>query len=199
MKALDLFCGAGGAGMGLFRAGYTVTGIDIVQQPHYPFEFIEGDALEANLDGYDLIWASPPCQRYSSSTKGNGRNKKHPDLIGPLRDRLLDWGGMFCIENVEGAPLIDPVKLCGSMFSLPLQRHRLFECHGFKPSQLRCNHRKPIVGVYGHPHGKAGAWPGMLPGTIENWRRAMGIGWMNARELSQAIPPAYSEFIARAS
>jgi DNA (cytosine-5)-methyltransferase 1 len=182
--------------MGLHMAGYEVTGVDINHQAHYPFDFIQGDALSADLSGFDLIWASPPCQRYSSSTKGGGRNLKHPDLIEPVRNILLKKGVPFCIENVEGAPLIDPIKLCGSMFSLPLRRHRLIECNGFQPFQPQCTHGGPIVGVYGHPHGKAGAWPGMLPGTIENWKLAMGIDWMNAKELAQAIPPAYSEYIA---
>lgn len=119
-KLLDLFCGAGGAAMGYHRAGFEVTGIDINPQPHYPFKFIQADAMTYPLGGFDCYHASPPCQRYSILTRGlhQDRIENYPDLIAPIRDRLLHTGKPYVIENVEGARklLINPVKLCGTMF-----------------------------------------------------------------------------------
>lgn len=184
--------------MGLHRAGFEVVGVDINPQPNYPFEFIQGDALEAELAGFDLIWASPPCQRYIRS--GLVANQaKRPDLVGPVRDLLQGSGTAWIIENVPGSPLRQDAVLCGSMFGLNVRRHRVFETSdGETISTPKCDHSKPVVGVYGHPHGKRGAWPGMLPGSLDSWSQAMGIDWMTAPELAQAIPPAYSEFLARA-
>lgn len=185
--------------MGLHRAGFTVTGIDIEPQPEYPFEFIQADALRppVNLEDFDLIWASPPCQAYIRS--GLVNKSKAPDLVGPVREMLERSGVPWIIENVPGAPLRADAVLCGSAFGLPVRRHRVFEM-SWAPCLLTpaCDHSRPVVGVYGNPHGESGAWPGMLPGTLETWREAMGIDWMGAASLSQAIPPAYSEFLARA-
>ena len=204
MKALDLFCGAGGATKGLQRAGFHVTGVDINRQPNYcGDEFLQGDALEC-LRGmissgyrFDLIWASPPCQRYM--TGGNVRDRDHrPDLIRPVRSLLIDARATYIIENVPGAPIRVDAMLCGTQFGLALRRHRHFETWFRAPLPAPCDHSSPVVGVYGHPHGEAGAWKGMLAGTLKNWREAMGIDWMTATELSQAIPPVYSEFLAQA-
>ncbi len=198
--ALDLFCGAGGASMGLFRAGFDLVGVDSTPQPNYPFAFVLTDALEVSLAGYDFIWASPPCQRYMQS--GMVNKKAAPDLVGPVRARLESSGRSWAIENVPGAPLRRDLVLCGSMFGLSVRRHRIFELDP-RPAILLppCDHSKPITGVYGHLHGQGGAWRNgtmpMLPSTLPVWRRAMGIDWMTARELSQAIPPAYSECIGR--
>ena len=199
-RALDLFCGAGGASMGLYRAGFEVVGVDIVDQPNYPFEFIRGDALDAELDAFDFVWASPPCQAYIQGGLVKNQSER-PALIEPVRAKLTEWGGPFAIENVPGAPLRRDLILCGSMFGLKLRRHRIFECENFGGPvflQPACQHDGPVVGVYGSPHGKRGAWPGMLPGSLATWSEAMGIDWMSVKELSQAIPPAYSEYIARA-
>lgn len=197
LRALDLFCGAGGASMGLHRAGFEVRGVDIEDQPNYPFAFSRSDALDVSVFGYDLIWASPPCQRFIRS--GTVNKKGRPDLLTPIRELLIGAGVPWIIENVPGAPMRADVTLCGSMFNLPLRRHRWFELSWPKPTPPRkCDHSSPIVGVYGHPHGKRGAWPGMLSGTPETWAAAMGIDWMTVKELSQAIPPAYSEFLAKA-
>jgi DNA (cytosine-5)-methyltransferase 1 len=195
-RALDLFCGAGGVSMGLHRAGFDVTGVDISPQPSYPFEFRQGDALEADLAGFDFVWASPPCQRYIRG--GLQNTSKTVDLLGPVRDRLSTLSVPWAIENVPGAPMRPDLVLCGSAFGLSVRRHRWFELSWPVAALLPpCDHSQPIVGVYGNPHGEKGAWPGMLPSTIETWSEAMGIDWMTAKELSQAIPPAYSEFIAR--
>lgn len=126
--------------------------------------------------------------------------ESRPDLIGPVRALLRSLGIPYVIENVPEAPLENPVRLCGSHFGLQVRRHRLFECGGWSPGEPpACRHAEqgPIVGVYGRPHGNAGAWPGMLPGNHESWSRAMGIDWMDVDGLSQAIPPAYTEWLGK--
>jgi DNA (cytosine-5)-methyltransferase 1 len=195
MRALDLFCGAGGASMGLHRAGFDVTGVDLSPQRRYPFRFVHADALTVPLDGYDLIWASPPCQHYSKATRP-WRRARHIDAVARVRTRLADSGAAWVIENVPGAPLHPCVILCGSMFGLGVRRHRLFETN-FLPLQLvpPCNHRERAVAVNGHAGGISRR-DGRNSTTAER-RTAMGIDWMASEELSQAIPPAYSEFLAR--
>lgn len=185
--------------MGLYRAGFDVTGIDINPQPHYPFRFIQADALypPVDLHRFDFIWASPPCQAYIRS--GNVHRDKHPRLIESVRSKLRDSGVPWVIENVPGAPMRADLILCGTMFGLGVRRHRWFEgspaLAPFVPAD--CNHGKPITGVYGHPHGNGGAWRNMLPGNLETWSREMQIDWMETHELALAIPPAYSEYIGR--
>lgn len=194
-RLLDLFCGAGGAAMGYSRAGFDVVGVDVRPQPNYPFAFVQADALECDLAGFDAIHASPPCQAYirSGSVAKDGR---HPRLIEPVRALLAASGLPYIIENVPGAPLRPDVLLCGSMFGLEVRRHRVFESNVLTPPLTPpCDHSRPIAGVYGHPHGRAGAWRNMLPGDLPTWSRAMGIGWMSAAELADAIPPAYTEFV----
>jgi DNA (cytosine-5)-methyltransferase 1 len=205
MWVLDLFCGQGGAGMGYYCAGFDVVGIDQADQPRYPFEFWQADALDyvatADLSGFDLIHASPPCQRYSQISKINKRSY-HPDLIAPMRNALMATGIPYVIENVPGSPLIDPVRLCGTEFDLKtiwpgngevwLRRHRLFET-SFpleRPKGCACRD-KAIVGVYG-----GGTW-GKLRGLGYEQAKSevMGIDWMTRTGLNQAIPPAYTEYI----
>lgn len=197
-RLLDLFCGAGGASSGYHRAGFEVVGVDIEARPHYPFDFIQADALTVDLDGFDVVHASPPCQRWTAYGRRAGvRNELRPNLIGPTRERLRAWGGPYIIENVPGAPLEDAVQLCGSIFGLDVRRHRLFESNvaletppcahhlqtpRFPPATNRTNLRSTVeVGVYRIP--------------IEVQWRAMGIDWMTLTELSQAIPPAYTEHL----
>lgn len=193
---LDLFCGASGAAVGYARAGFRVIGVDHRPQPHYPFDLVCGDALEVLAKGYwsgfDIIHASPPCQGYMTG----GTHHDAPRLIEPLRPLLEATELPYVIENVPGAPLRRDYVMCGSQFGLPLRRHRIFETNMPKPKVKRlCDHRGPVVGVYGHPHGERGAWPTMLPSTLESWQHAMGINWMTAQEMTQAIPPAYTELI----
>jgi len=211
-KALDLCCCAGGASMGLYRAGFDVVGVDIEPQPRYPFMFIQADALDVKFQGFDFIWASPPCQAHTAMKHAPGaKGDANPKLIGPLRERLKASGKPWVMENVEGAPLIAPTTLCGTMFGLgaqgcELRRHRLFESNFLIPYTIPCNHSGPVIGVYGgHARRRAASAGGR--GTKDVWEgghkaaasEALGIDWMTLAELSEAIPPAYSEYIGRAA
>lgn len=207
-RMLDLFCCAGGAAAGYSGAGFDVVGVDIDPQPNYPFAFIQADALNLGtefISSFDAIHASPPCQSYSDLAKRNGNADKWPRLIEPVRDMLASSGLPYIIENVDGAPLLDPVVLCGTMFpKLRVLRHRLFEtnfevippphkkhprCHTF---DLRKSH-----------YGKTDEWKDFVSVngggncTIAAARDAMGIDWMTKREINESIPPAYTEFIGR--
>lgn len=198
-RALDLFSGAGGATKGLQRAGFHVTGIDIKPQPRYCGDaFVQADALKPPLDlsQFDFIWASPPCQAYTRAAKL--QDNDHPDLIASVRERLLTSGTPYVIENVPGAPLMRPIILCGSMFGLRVYRHRLFEI-SFPCAQLLCTHTARQTKM-GRPlqDGEFMHVVGNFSGA-DDARKAMGIDWMVKSELSQAIPPAYSEFIGRAA
>jgi DNA (cytosine-5)-methyltransferase 1 len=158
VRALDLFCGAGGVTRGLMQAGFYVVGVDIIPQPRYVGDaFIQADALEylrtADLSRFDLITASPPCKGHTV-LRHAPRTKKHVDLITPTRPLLEQSGRPYCIENVVGAPLINPVMLCGSMFGLGaggfhLERHRLFEASFPLKAPGPCKHVKPVVCVIG--------------------------------------------------
>lgn len=204
-RLLDLFCGAGGCTKGYQQAGFYVVGVDINAQPNYcGDEFVRADALKVlrdyDWDGlvdvgrFDALHASPPCQRYIRG--GLQDTERHPDLLGPTRDLLETWGLPWVMENVPGAPMRPDVVLCGSHFGLKIRRHRWFEVSWGIPLMTNsCDHSYPIHGVYGGLHGQQGAWPGMLPDTLETRREALGIDWMTADELADAIPPAYTEFI----
>ena len=204
MRALDLFCCAGGAAMGLHRAGFEVYGCDIRPQPRYPFRFIQADALRPpfRLQDFDLIWASPPCQAYSRSAHAErARGRVYPDLVTATREMIDASGVPWIMENVPGAPIRADVILDGTMFGLKVIRERWFELGGWftlgptsrkRPGLLKAGY-SCVVGS-GRPSGmpvEANAWQ-----TIDAVKRAMGIDWMNRREISQAIPPAYSQFLA---
>lgn len=205
-RLLDLFCGAGGAAMGYHRAGFEVVGVDIKPQPHYPFEFHQADAMTYPLEGVDVIHASPPCQGYScASVVHRNAGKVYPLLIGEVREKLKKSGLPYVIENVERSPLINAVKLCGTMFNLGVFRHRLFESNIFMLSPGSCFHDEKIgEGKYFSVAGGAGRWKSwgtvhrnISKGTADQWRAAMGIDWMTRNEVKDAIPPAYTEWIGR--
>jgi len=199
-RLLDLFCGAGGASMGYSRAGFEVVGVDINPQPNYPFEFHKWDALTTSLEPFDFIHASPPCQAYSCIQSMNKWAKPSPHLIEPIRELLLRWVDnsserkIYVIENVPGSPLVSPVKLCGSSFGLGVRRHRFFEsnaCILTPPCQH--NQKRPIA-VYGdHPEDSTKKINRAR--TLAEGQEAMGIDWMTWPELTQAIPPAYTQYI----
>lgn len=202
-KALDLFCAAGGATKGLQRAGFRVTGVDIKPQQRYCGDaFILADALTASLDGYDFIWASPPCQDYSLATLSQRTaGAEYPDLIDLVRKRLIASGIPWAIENVPGSPLRPDVILCGSQFGLRLVRHRWIEANFHLGMVPPCAHHALPVSIAGHG---TPSWARVRNGgkgfTLQERYDAMGIDWMDRDSLSLAIPPAYSEFIgARAA
>ena len=183
--------------MGLWQAGVEVVGVDIEPQPHYPVAFFKADALTYPLEGFDFVWASPPCQAYTLAQRI--RDNKHPDLIEPIRKRLQRLGVAWAIENVVGAPLINPIELCGAMFGLQVYRHRLFECsfpieappHPVHMAPLRKMGRPVRPGEFMHVVGNFSG--------VAQARKAMGINWMMRDELREAIPPAYAKFIGTAA
>lgn len=198
LRALDLFCCAGGASMGIHRAGFEVVGVDINPQPRYPFEFRQGDALAADLSGFDFVWASPPCQRYTRAQNAAKNAEAHPDLVPAVREKLEAWGGPWVMENVVGAPLRNPATLCGLALGLNVKRHRLFESNVFLFVPPCPSHDQDYFVIFGHEvrnrrHGQAAG----RKNKIAEGRKAMGIDWMTRGELSEAIPPAYSEFLCR--
>lgn len=208
-RIADLFCGAGGAAMGLHRAGFEVVGFDHLPQPRYPFEFHQQDAFEVDLSGFDAVWASPPCQYWVDPNSGHDRG--YTDLIAPLRPILQAVDKPYIIENVDRAPLYNWILLCGTMFRLPLIRHRHFECVPLLPALTpTCNHwGKVSTGEFAAVYGRGGKGP--RRGTVNGVRLrdarplkegpdpffAMEIDWMTKYELTQAIPPAYSEFLGK--
>jgi len=206
MRLLDLFCCAGGAAMGYHRAGFEVVGVDIAPQPRYPFAFIQTDVLALDqrfLRSFDAIHASPPCQRYSDLAKRNGNAEDWPDFVAPVRAMLQASGLPYIIENVDGAPMLDPVVLCGTMFpGLRVLRHRLFESnvaltappHGRHPLVFTHDKRKAHHGKLDQDTSFVQVTGGGNCSTA-NAADAMGIDWMTKNELNEAIPPAYTEFL----
>lgn len=206
-RLLDLFCCAGGAAMGYYRAGFDVVGVDINPQPNYPFEFRQADALAylltADLSSFAFIHASPPCQGYLNLGAVNrklGRTYDHPDLIAATRRLLQMTGKPYVIENVADAKpqMIGPVRICGTGLGRPIRRHRLFESNvpiagvpcahkafsepkywtGWRPNG---EHRlSTVVQIYGNAGGR------------EHWPAALDVDWMTAKEMTECVPPAYT-------
>lgn len=224
-RLLDLFCGAGGAGMGYHRAGFDVYGVDnhAGRAKSYPFAVHVGDALEVlarliagdavdfhhkdgrvewlTLDDFDAIHASPPCQGYTALAAVHGN--EWPKLYGPVKE-LLDAAGLpYVIENVQGSPVRRDLVLCGEMFGLGVVRHRYFELGGWNATKPE--HKAHRGRVRGWRHGTYYDGPylavhgeGGGKGTVAEWKAAMGIDWTDDRhEIAEAIPPAYSEYIGR--
>ena len=210
-RLLDLFCCAGGAAMGYHRAGFEVVGVDIAPQPNYPFEFVQADAVNyAAKHGheFDVIHASPPCQGYLNLGAVNrklGRDYDHPNLIAATRRRLQDTGKRYVIENVQDArrELIYPVRICGTGLGRPIRRHRLFESN-VPLEGVACDHGRftepkywtgwrpngekrlsTVVQIYGNAGGR------------EHWPAALGVDWMTAREMTECVPPSYTEHLGR--
>ena len=198
-RLLDLYCGEGGAGEGYARAGFDVTGVDVVDQPRYPYRFIRADAVEylhEHGGDYDAVHASPPCQEFTSLRFRWG--KTYPNLIEATRSELLALGLPYVIENVMQAPLGNPLVLCGSMFGLRVIRHRRFETAPpiwFPPGP--CSHPRNAVGRRGHLGDREWMTVTGHFSDVKKAGSAMGIDWMSQRGLSQAIPPAYTEWIGQ--
>lgn len=209
----DLFCGAGGAARGIERAcqdagiAVTIVGIDNRPMPRYPYHFVLGEWDSLDLEGFDFVWASPPCQFYSMAMNCRpGCRENHADLIAPVRALLEN--SQYTIENVTKAPLLNPTILCGLTFGLRVFRHRLFECSFpvVQPEHIKHSKgatvRGEIFSVFGHFSGghrtytrKDGTKVRFKRGTPEQWKAAMGIDWMNRDEVAQAIPPEFSRYI----
>lgn len=216
-RILDLYCGAGGAGAGYAEAGFEVVGVDLNPQPNYPFPFLQADALSLDprfLRHFDAIHASPPCQfgtvmKHAPNAKGEDG---HLNLIPQTRELMLRSGLPYVIENVESPDvrphLRDPIRLCGSMFGLgaaghQLRRHRLFEINGFEVEVPACDHKQPVIGIYGgHVRNRSAKAGGRGTRDFVGYDKpalaheAMGFYWpVTMDEISEAIPPAYTRFL----
>lgn len=194
-KILDLFCCQGGAGVGYSLAGFDIVGVDIEPQPKYPFEFHCADALSFDLSGFDAIHASPPCQAHTRARKLQGNT--HVDLIGVTRDKLVASGKPFVIENVPGAPVQNPIELCGLMFGLNFYRHRLFEMNFKCEVPVHPLHTKPLAKMGRPPkEDEVLQFVGHFSG-VPRGRKELNTPWMSQYGMAQCVPPAYTEFIGK--
>lgn len=190
--------------MGYHQAGFDVVGVDINRQDRYPFEFVQADALEyvaSHGQEFDVIHASPPCQAYSVTKSLS--TKTHPDLVAPTRAALILAGLPYVIENVPGAPMQQPLVLCGTEFGLRspsghwVKRHRLFESNVFLMGAGGCSCWGRVTAyTTGHPPAETTKRKGWQMGRRDS-ASAFGTPWMSGDGLAQAIPPAYTEFIGR--
>lgn len=200
--------------MGLHHAfpDAEIVGVDIRPQPRYPFTFVQGDALEFDLSGFDFVWASPPCQAYSVMQFLPGPKRTHPDLLGPVRARLVTAGVPWIIENVVGAPMAYSAQLCGQMFGLGVYRHRRFEAPFMMMAPGHQKHTYRIKRLGGPNTTYTSAYKYLKGGSAKHGpvvtvcgnnfalpagSRAMGIDWMTKAELAESVPPAYSRYLAQ--
>lgn len=194
--------------MGYYDAGFAVTGVDKTPQLSYPFPFIEADAMEvladrAFLDQFDVVHASPPCQRYSMAANAHGNADTHPDLVPPTREALRAWGGTYIIENVEGAPMDHPLLICGWAMGLKhIKRHRLFESNLPLMSPGCLCPAGDTVSVFGHCGEDRRKATKLATGGIRKHvpisevRDLMGVPWIASRDaVSESIPPAYTHYL----
>lgn len=204
-RILDLFCGSGGAGYGYSLAGFDVVGVDLEPKPHYPFLFVRGDAIEVGtwlLDHveFDAIHASPPCNEFTQLRRCRPHAKpKWVNMIPETRELLQGSGLPYIIENVPFAPLRNPVQLCGTSFGRPLRRHRWFESN-VKLVAMACEHQRfterKFPGSSNRPNGRTVCNIGEYRVPLATQLEVMGITWeMTLPELSQAIPPCYTEHL----
>jgi len=197
-RLLDLYCAAGGTGYGYYQAGWDVTGVDIADMPDYPFAFHKADALTFPLDGFDAIHASPPC--IAHTRLNHAKKAETVSLVEPTRERLRASGVPYIIENVVGAPLINPIMLCGTMFDgLRVIRHRLFESNVLLFAPGPCQHKGSVAdGTYVSPHGGGVRSTHTISYADQRaqWEDAMGVHWIRRRsDLCQVIPPAYTHWL----
>lgn len=242
---LDLFCGEGGAAKGYTDAGFEVYGIDNDKNRlsnYYAqysrlddvIEVMNGLASGGEVEFFDnfgstrrltiadisAIHASPPCTGYSAGTRSiSDRLTRYDRLIAATRSLLVRSGLPYVIENVAGAgaELINPIKLCWSMFNEPgcvldsdgtplrMERHRLFESNArLVPPRDECRHPRSIqvAGAYGG--ARRDAWEarnvrrgGYVPPNLMVLRKLTGLGWASEKGCFLSIPPAYTEFIGR--
>lgn len=218
IKLLDLFCKAGGCSVGYYRAGCSmgheieIVGVDIEDQPNYPYTFVKSDAidyLDQHGRDYTHIHASPPCQQFSRGSAPARKKGKVYDvsLITKIRGWMEDRGMPGVIENVVSAPVRPDLLLNGTMFGLKVIRHRKFELVNWfcmSPGSGQIKRRAVVDGDYisvfgnGAMKSKSGV-EFKIPGSTvkEKWMNAMAIDWMSMRELREAIPPAYTEYIGK--
>jgi len=207
LRALDLFCGAGGASKGLEKYFDEIVGVDAKHQPRYPHEFIRHDALSMPDSFYfefDFIWASPPCQAFVSMSYRDA-----PNLILKTRQLLTKLTIPWVIENVPSAPLLKFITLCGTMEEFPFLRvirHRRFESSFFipQPYHLAADEHPPVYSFDRRAKRLQGlnededyitvAGNNASLGAMSD---AMGIWWMTRPEITQAVPPVYSSYIAK--
>lgn len=224
MRVLDLFSGAGGAADGYVRAGFNVLGVDKAAQPHYPYLFVQDDALYVmeellrgkyyppgtdfywTLDDFDLIHASPPCQLFTmynnvkSIAKSTSEN--YENLIPETRDLLRNSRKPYVIENVPRAPLEDYFQLCGTSFGIRVRRHRIFETNWGPITVPPCDHKrftdKIFPGSSNRPNGRTVCNIGEYRVPLGTQKDHMQVDWpVTLHELSEMVPPVMTEHIGR--